>query len=97
MNFIIDYLYTIFLPLLVFSLAIITYNFRTYSKTKKLSQKKLAMVYNELETEQKLSKTYKNNGTIIQSLKGKTQAKFLKIKIDLINIDFTYQEICKFI
>mgnify|MGYP000209296818 CR=1 FL=1 len=97
MNFIINHLYTIYLPLLIILLAIITYNFRTHSKTKKLSQKKLAMVYNELEIEQKLSNSYKNNDTIIQSFKNKTQSKFLKIKVDLINIDFTYKEICRFI
>ena len=83
--------------MLIILLAIITYNFRTHSKTKKLSQKKLAMVYNELEIEQKLSNSYKNNDTIIQSFKNKTQSKFLKIKVDLINIDFTYKEICRFI
>lgn len=55
------------------------------------------MVYNELEIEQKLSNSYKNNDTIIQSFKNKTQSKFLKIKVDLINIDFTYKEICRFI
>ena len=97
MNFIIDNLYTFFLPLLILILAITTYQFRIHSKDKKSNQKKLAMVYNEIEIEKTLSISYKENDTIIQSLEKKTQSKFLKIKVDLINIDFTHQEICDLI
>lgn len=97
MSFIIEHFYTIILPLLVFVLAITSYNFRTYSKCKKLNEQKLALVYNELESEEKISNSYKNNDAIIQSFKDNTQIKFLKIKVDLVTIDFTYQEICKFI
>ena len=97
MNFIIDYLYTIFLPLLILFFSIVTYNFYAQSKIKRIRKKELALVYNELETEKALYRKYKNNDTITQSLEDKTQSKLLKIRIDLLNIDFTYQEICKFI
>lgn len=97
MNFITENLYTIILPLLILTLVALTYNVFILTKQKKASQKKLAVVYSSLESEKKLSESYKNNNSIIKSLEDKTQSKFLKIKVDLLNIDFTFQEIWKFI
>lgn len=83
--------------MLIFALISISYFFLTQKKTREKSQQKLAMIYDELEIEKTLSKNYNNNNSIIQSLEDKTASKFLNIKVDLINIDFTYKEICNFI
>lgn len=64
---------------------------------KKNTNKKLEKIKNEIEKEEFLSINYDNYAKELLQLESKINFKFLNLKLDLIDINFTLKEICSFI
>ncbi|MGJ8743011.1 hypothetical protein [Polaribacter sp.] len=60
---------------------------------KETTQHKLSVIYNELEIEKKNSVQLKSVQKKVKRLEQKTFQKLVKIKVDILNIDFTLGEI----
>ena len=64
---------------------------------KKTTNKKLDKIRYEIEKEKFLSIETEDYATEILTLESKLNFKFLNLKLDLIDINFTLKEICNFI
>lgn len=58
------------------------------------SNNKLNLIYKELIIEKEIAKKNKILSREIQRIESTRQEMFTKIKLELINLNFTYQEIC---
>lgn len=85
--------YQIALITLILSGILIFYFTFNYKKMKETTQHKLSVIYNELEIEKKNSVQLKSVQKKVKRLEQKTFQKLVKIKVDILNIDFTLGEI----
>lgn len=58
------------------------------------SNNKLNLIYKELIIEKEIAKKNKILSREMQKIESTRQEMFTKIKLELINLNFTYQEIC---
>lgn len=65
----------------------------SYQNFKNTENKYLKLLYIELESEKKISKTLKSTTKKVKELDQKTNQKLLKIKVITFNINFTLNEI----
>ena len=65
-----------------------------FKKYKQKENDRFQKIYNELNTEKEIAKKNKLKASKILEIETKTQYYFYKIKVDLANLNFTYQEIC---
>ena len=93
MSFVLNNLFTIYIPLLIFALILIFFLRKKHIKFNNLSHQKLAVVYNEIKKEKLISQEFNTVNFTIKSLDNNTQSKLLKIKVDVLTIDFAIREI----
>ncbi|MEE9407314.1 MAG: hypothetical protein V3V28_04470 [Polaribacter sp.] len=60
---------------------------------KEIENEKLSIIYNELESEKEISLQLKTIPQEIKLIERSTQQKLQKIKVDVLNIDFSFREI----
>ena len=60
-----------------------------------LENKKLTIIYKELQSEKKLSVELKTIPKEIKLIEKETQQKLQKIKTDVLNIDFSFRKLCE--
>lgn len=85
-------------PLFFFSLllviaAIIIYFTYSFKVLKVVENKKLNLIYSKIEAEKKIAKEFKNSDNDVVVFNNKTQIKLQKIKVGILNIDFTLREL----
>jgi hypothetical protein len=64
---------------------------------KKKQLEKISMISNMIIQEENRATEVRNNLNIFYAQKQSIENKFLKIKLEILTIDFTLKEICKFI
>lgn len=85
-------------PLFFFSLllviaAIIIYFTYSFKVLKVVENKRLNLIYSKIESEKKIAKEFKNSDNDVVVFNNKTQIKLQKIKVGILNIDFTLREL----
>ena len=83
----------ILLLFLLLLIALIVYFKMNFQQIKAAEIDRLNLIVTEIEAEKKTSEQLKNLPQEIVSLKKGTQQKLQKIKIDILDIDFTLSEI----
>lgn len=83
----------IILSLLAFALFLATYLFLNYKTFKKKETQKLAMIFDAIAKEKEITATHKKTSKTIKQLQTVTQTKLLTIKLKIVNLDFTLEEI----
>lgn len=68
-----------------------------FKKLQAYQAQKLAMIYSELAYEKDIEKANKSIPEKIADLEKNTQLKLVTIKVGMLNTDFSYKEVCKFI
>ncbi|MDP5107163.1 MAG: hypothetical protein NWQ31_13450 [Polaribacter sp.] len=75
------------------TLMLILWFFKNYQELKTKETKKLHLLNLEFASEKKLFIALQNSSKELKTLELKTHYKLLKIKVDLLNIDFSLKEI----
>ena len=84
-----------FVPIVILStiLLLVLWLYISYQKLKKKQITDLQFLYLELEAEKVLSKKLQKNPYIIEKKDKALHKKLLKIRTDILNLDFTFTEI----
>ena len=85
----------ILIILVPISLILVYWYYHVYQNFKKKETKKLQLLNLEFASEKELFKALQNSSKKLKKLESKTQYKLLKIKVDILNIDFSLKEILK--
>jgi hypothetical protein len=83
----------VFYASLIFSSALVLFFYLSFVKLRSQETQKIATIQTELEQERKICKALKTTPSEVSQIEEETQRKLLKIRVDILNIDFTIQEI----
>lgn len=83
----------ILIILVPITLMMVLWFYKNYQLLKVEETKKLQLLCLELASEKNIFIALQNSSEEINTIENKTQHKLLKIKVDLLNIDFTLKEI----
>ncbi|WP_339662960.1 hypothetical protein [uncultured Polaribacter sp.] len=88
-----EHINEILIILVPVTLMLILWFFKNYQELKAKETKKLHLLNLEFASEKKLFIALQNSSKELKTLELKTHYKLLKIKVDLLNIDFSLKEI----
>ena len=84
---------SIFLLIFLTLISLITYFLLSFKRLKMQESKRLQTVFSEIEVEKKTRLSLQNTSIQIDKLEQQTKTSFLKIRVEIFNIDFSYREI----
>ncbi|MFY0602893.1 MAG: hypothetical protein JXQ93_03015 [Flavobacteriaceae bacterium] len=95
LTILINYPPYLLLSLFIFSSVLVLLFYNSFEKLKKRESLKINAIYAELELERGISNKLKIVPSELEKMKKETHKKFMGIRVDIINIDFTIGEILK--
>ena len=93
LTFLINHPPYLLLLLFIFLSGLIFLFYSSFEKLKKSESKKLNAIYTELELEKTISRKLKIVPSKVEKIENETRKRFMKIRVDILNIDFTISEI----